>query len=218
MELTRENLRVLLFFCYKEGGTAADAHKRVCAVFGEGACSPATARRWFSEWRTGSIRTTDLPHTGRIRSDDHAADIERMLEDLPFTSARCIASALGIDRRIVHRTLIEVLHRKYVCSKWVPHELTDTIRKQRASGACDLLAQLRGLGPIQADRVVTGDQSWIYLHNQPDGCWLPAGEARPSRARRTIADEKVMATVLFSCRRLLVVNFLPADQTFDSAT
>jgi len=109
------------------------------------------------------------------------------------------------------------MHRKHVCLKWVPHELTDVVRGKRVADARDLLEHLQGLGPIQANRVITGDQSWVFVRNQPDGCWLPDGETIPTRERRTIGDEKVMLTVLFSRQRIWVVNFLPDGKTFDSA-
>jgi len=217
MDLTRENLGVVLFFCFKEGGTAAYTHRRVCEVFGDDACSPATARRWFSEWRSGSVRITDLPHTARVRGDNYAAEIEEMVEEHPYSSARHIASTLGIDHRTVRRTLTAVLHRKHVCLKWVPHELTDAVRRKRVGDARDLLEHLQGLGPIQANRLITCDQSWVFVRNQPDGCWIPDGETIPTRERRTIGDEKVMLTVLFSSQRIWVVNVLPDGQTFDSA-
>ena len=70
-------------------------------------------------------------HTSRVRGDNYAAEIEEMLEEHPYSSARHIASTLGIDHRTVHLTLTDVLHRKHVFLKWVPHELTDAVRRKR---------------------------------------------------------------------------------------
>jgi len=96
----------------------------------------------------------------------------------------------------------------------VPHELDDTLRKKSVDGAKNILLSLRELGPRQLDRVVTGDQSWVFVRNQPDGCWVPEEAPRPKKAKAAQGDEKVMLTVLFSSCRVWLINFLPTGQTF----
>jgi len=214
MELGRESLRTVLFFCFREGETAGGAHRRVCSVFGEDACSIATVKRWFAEWRTGSCRITDLVRTGRPQEDNHASEIEAIFEEYPLASAHFIAETLGVDRRSVRRTLTEVMHMKHVGFRWVPHDLTDGVRKKRVDGARNLLEFLGAQGPRQRDHVITDDQSWIFVRNKPDGCWVQEDCPRPCKAKPSQGEEKVMLTVLFSRRRIWVVNFLPAGLTF----
>jgi [histone H3]-lysine36 N-dimethyltransferase SETMAR len=97
-----------------------------------------------------------------------------------------------------------------------PMNLLQSCWRNVFMGARDLLERLSTLGIQQRNHVVTGDQTWVYVRNYPSEMWGKRNETTPVRVKRSRGDEKVMLTVLFSRREILLIDFLPIGQKFNS--
>jgi hypothetical protein len=54
--------------------------------------------------------------------------------------------------------------------------------------------------PCGCTRVVTGNESWLYLNYSPRHRWSVSDDERPVRVDQTIASEQHMPTVLWSLK------------------
>lgn len=58
-------LRYILQFYFDRGTSAAQAREEICALYGQDTLSKATAKRWFSRFRSGNLDVQDAPRSGR---------------------------------------------------------------------------------------------------------------------------------------------------------
>jgi len=127
-----------------------------------------------------------------------------------------MAKEFGVDKTTILRVLKIELGLIKICRKWVPHELTPKLLDDRSQGASDLMKALVALGPIKQNHVVTGDQSWIYLRNEATHMWAKPGTVAPVRVNKELGEFKLMLTVMFSRKGVLLVDFLPEGEKMNS--
>ena len=48
-----------------KGKNATETHKKICAVYGEGAVTDQTCQKWFAKFRAGDFSLDDAPWSGR---------------------------------------------------------------------------------------------------------------------------------------------------------
>lgn len=89
------------------------------------------------------------------------------------------------------------LHLKKVHFRWVPHILSDQQRMNRIEESNKLLSILESLSPNQLLKVVTCDESWMFLWYQEDGVWKHDGE-RLIAVKHSQYDPKIMFFTAFS--------------------
>ena len=99
--------------------------------------------------------------------------------------------------------------------RWVPHEPTPEILSARSRDCANIPIKLSEFGQTSQNQVITGDQSWIFLRNEPAHDCGSANLETPVSVKRTQGKQKAMLTVLFSRKGILVIDFLPIDQRFD---
>ena len=68
MELTRENLRAMIFYDFRFGLNQQEFLDRMITAFGNEAPSKATIYRWFSEFQRGRVSLSDDPREGRPKT------------------------------------------------------------------------------------------------------------------------------------------------------
>jgi hypothetical protein len=66
-------------------------------------------------------------------------------------------------------------------------------------------------------KLVTGDESWIYLSYAPRAGWTISQDEVPTREKQTISTKKFMLTVFWPVDGFHVVEFLPTDTKFNTA-
>ena len=216
MELRNQDIRLLIHFSWALGNPVVDIHAQLVRVHGGGVCSIKTVRNWVNKFETGDFDIADRPRTGRPPRDDLPSSIQQLLEENPRMSARVLAEELGENKSTICNVLKNELKMTKLSLRWVPHEPTQELMDKRFQGATDLYKRLSTLGPQQRNHVVTGDQSWVFLRNEPSKMWLKRGEEPPIRVKKSLGDEKVMMTVLFTRRVILLVDFLPIGQKYNS--
>lgn len=115
-------IRYALQFYYDKGTNAAQAHKQICAVYGQDALSKETARRWFRRFRSGNFDVKDAPRSGRPSTKKADKIIAKVKQDR-HVSSHDIAKELNIHHQTVLNHLKKAGYKKKL-GVWVPHELT----------------------------------------------------------------------------------------------
>ena len=114
----------------------------------------------------------------------------------------------------MHYILTHHLGLKKYCRKWVPHTLTETQKEQRKVGAqkiLDILSNRR-----RSPFVITGDESWIYTENECSLTYAQSSESVQPLVRHNINSEKVMLSVFFCQCRIMVIDTMPSELTYDA--
>ena len=87
-----------------------------------------------------------------------------MLKDRRL-SVRMIAEKTGLDSNAVHRILTNHLHMRKICAKLVSVEQ----KANRLEICQDLQGRLK-IEPNFLDKVITGDESWVFDYD-PETKW-----------------------------------------------
>ncbi len=106
-----------------------------------------------------------------------------------------------------------------VSCKFVPHVLTREQERHRLKLCTDNLNLVR-TQPRFLEKVITVDEIWVSVYEEQskiESCqWIKKGTARPLKALRARSTKKTMMIVFYDACRILLVDFLPPNETIDS--
>ena len=127
---------------------------------------------------------------------------------------REIAQALGISHGSVSTILHDRLSMRKLTARWVPKSLSDEQMATRASECSALLKRFRSKDDFFFLRLVTVDETWVHYY-EPENkaqsrqwgrAWVPEAKTQPSAG-------KVMATVFWDAKGVIMLDFLPKRST-----
>ena len=214
MELSKEDIRLLLLFQQKLGLNAAKAAEKICEAFSDGVCEVCTAQRWFKTFKEEGDRLTDNPRSGRPIEVDRQAVLEA-IEETPSLTTRMLAEDFDCDQK----TIVNILHelgKIWKKTRWVPHELTEAQKRKRVNFSQTLLNR-QNETPFLANRLITGDEKWISFKNpDPQHEWLDPDEKPSATQKKDFRYKKAMLCVFWSARGVEYWELLEQGQTVNS--
>jgi hypothetical protein len=170
--MMQHDQRVIIRFLSNEEIADDEITTRLQAQFVEHAYKLRTVRFWIGEVQFGRQDLHDEIRTGRPPLDDIDAKFLAILNKSPFESARSIAERL----RVSHAKVLNYLHLsigfKSFHLHWVPHLLTEDLRRKRKDDARAMLTLLHPAQRHGWHYLVTGDKSWFSLIHHHVGCGL----------------------------------------------
>jgi histone-lysine N-methyltransferase SETMAR len=121
-------------------------------------------------------------------------------------------SLLMISRSTIGRTLTEKLEYRKVCARWVPCMLTEDHQWQRIDSSREFLQCYADENDNFSDSIVTGDETWAF-HFTPETKqqsreWRHSSSPKPRKFKTTQYAGKVMATVFWDRKGVLLVDFM----------
>ena len=146
-----------MLYYFKKSKNAAETHKKICAVYGEGAVTDQMCQKWFAKFCAGDFSLDDAPRLGRPVEVD-SDRIKTIIDNNQRYTTREIADILKISKSSVENHLhhFGYVHRFDV---WVPHKLRGKKRFDHIS-TCDSLLKRNENVPI-LKQIVTGNEKWI---------------------------------------------------------
>ena len=126
-------IRSVIRFLSAEGNSAAEIHRRLCRVYGDGVMSDGSVREWCRKFKDGRTEVHD--EEGRGRPSQVTDELMEEVDKAVRTRRRFSISELNddfpeISRTSLFRIITENLgYRKY-CARWVPKQLTDVHKAQ----------------------------------------------------------------------------------------
>lgn len=208
-----EKIRYILQFYFDKGKNAAQARQKICAVYGQGSLSKATAKRWFARFRSGNFDVKDAPRSGRPITEKVDEILQKIYEDRHISSYH-IAEELNIDHKTVLNHLKKAGYKKKL-DVWVPHEMTLKNLMDRVS-ICETLLKRNEIEPF-LKRLITGDEKWVrYDNNVRKSSWSKKGQAAQTVAKPGLTSRKVMLCVWWDWRGVVYHELLQSGQTIDS--
>ena len=139
MELTREQIRLLIRHEYLLGSNGVETVERINRAWGEGTVGKSTVYDWFKRFEEGEESLEDRERPGRPIEVDRGA-VLCAIEEYPSLTTRMLAEDFGCGHTIIERILHE-LGKVWKKTRWVPHELTEAQKAKRVEVAQALLAR-----------------------------------------------------------------------------
>ena len=131
-----------------------------------------------------------------------------------------IASCTGISEGSVQTILKKHLDRRKVCTRWVPHLLTEE-QKTRLKCVWELLKTYKGCNSRVISNLLTGDETSLHMfepqRRAANKQWKRKDKKRPCIAKRTVRKRCMQFSLIqvgqsFKCLVHLVIESL-ADST-----
>lgn len=216
--------RAVIKFLTKEGQTPSQIHSRMVNVYGEESPSLATVKNWAKEFKWGRESLEDDPRTGRpteTTSEEIIEHVECLVLDDGRLKKKEIAQMVGVSPTTVLRILHDHLGMTKVSARWVPRNLSAIQKKARVDCCRKLLSLSASNREEFLSRIVTGDETWVHYYDpeskQESMQWHKKGTPAPIKFRRTPSAGKVMATIFWDSKGILLVDYKDKGTTITGA-
>lgn len=210
MDVSREQLRLLLLYEYRLNHNAAEAVRNICAAVGSNAISHTTAKFWFIRFRQGNYNLEDETRSGRPPTLD-PDELRSVIEEDPRVPTRILAERFQCS----HGTIENYLHsigKQWKYSRWLPHDLTDEQRTLRANTCTQLLTFRRNQKWL--DNLITGDEKWVtYVNYTRKRQWIGKGEPGIPTPKPDPHGKKIMLSVWWGVNGVVHWELLPKNTT-----
>ena len=169
MDVSRYDVRMLIFHEYRNGRKVPEACCLICHSMGPLTVNERTVRKWYREFQNRNYDISDKPHPGASVT----IDVDRLLEvieDDPRLSSRELAKEFGCSHVTITHHLKEI-GKSWKCGKWSPHELDESQQVRRIDACTENLTSHRS--PAWLTNLVTGDETWtLYVNHTRRHQWL----------------------------------------------
>lgn len=212
--------RSVIHYYFLKGKTNQVIKRKLDSVYGNLSPSFATIKRWTAEFRRGRTSVHDEPRSGRpneVTTQENIDKIQNIVMANPKIKLSEIVDILNMSKERVGNILHEHLHMKKLSARWVPRSLTIDQKWQRVrdSKACLELFKRNSAEFIR--RYITVDETWIHHFNpesnQQAKEWVEAGGSAPKRPKTQTTAGKVMATVFWDSKGIILIDYLQKGKT-----
>lgn len=220
-------LRGVIRFLTAKNKSATEIHQELCNVYGEKVMSRPMVSRWRKAFIDGRTTIHDEERSGRpstCSAPNIAEDIRSVIDlDRRLTLDEILSAlppSVEISRASLHRIITEDLKLSKVCARWVPRLLSEHHKEQRVDAALQFQQFFDDEGDSLFDRIVTGDETWIHNwtpeSKRKSMVWKGKDEKAPKKAKVVESAGKVMATVFWDSKGVLLIDYLPRGATINA--
>ena len=150
-----------MLYYFKKGKNATEMHKKIYAVYREGAVTEQTCYKWFVKFRAEDFSLDDAPWSGRpveVNSDH----IETIIENNQRFTMWEIADILKISKSSAENHSHHPGYGNHF-DVWVPHNLSKKNFLAHISTCNSLLKHNENL--LFLKQIVTGNEKWILYNS-----------------------------------------------------
>ncbi|XP_071043084.1 histone-lysine N-methyltransferase SETMAR-like [Parasteatoda tepidariorum] len=180
-------VRAVIRFLSAKGLKSIDIHHEICAVYGQSIMSDGMVKKWVRAFIEGRTNVHDEQRSGR-----------------PSV----------VNESYVH-IVSEHLNYRKLCSRWVPKMLTDVHKTKRLGSALTFLERYHD-GDFLS-QIVMGHETWVaYVtpeSKQQSMKWRNSDSPRKLKFKQTTSARKVMCTVFWDRKGVLLLEFPPRNET-----
>lgn len=215
--------RVLIKHCFLMGKTALETTEFIQKCYPGSAPSISSVRRWIHKFKRGDFSVQDGDRTGRPNSAVTTENINKALK-LVRSDRRLKLDEMAKILRISHGSVFTILHdhlgMRKLCARWVPRLLTPDQKQQRVDDSKRCLEIFRHNKKDFLRCYITMDETWIHHFNPESRIqaaeWTGPGESRPKRPKTQTSAGKVMASVFWDTKGIIMVDYLAKGKTINS--
>lgn len=218
--LDKVEYRAVIKFLHLQGKEAQQIYDEMFAVYGDECPSYETVKLWKRQFRCGRMSLEDDPRTGRpstSTTDDKVSQVQKLVLQNRRITISEIVLEVGISYGSVSSILHDDLNMSKVSARWVPRLLTPFQKEERTRCCTELLGMCTADEDAFFDRLVTMDESWVY-HFDPETKemskqWKHHSSPPPKKAKVRQSAGKVMLSVFWDRKGVILTDYLPAGQT-----
>ncbi|KAJ4432627.1 hypothetical protein ANN_21250 [Periplaneta americana] len=118
----------------------------------------------FKRFHEGKETIEDEPRSGRSstsRTPEMIEKVRQMLAQDRRLSLGLIAEEFDISKDTMHTIVRDDLGKRKICSRFVPHKLTDEQKAKRMETSGDFISMC-DQDSLLLKTIVTGDETWCY--------------------------------------------------------
>lgn len=220
---SKVEVRGVIRFLHAEGKNPAEIYRKLVAVYGDKVMSCKQVWLWCTAFTNGRTDLEDEPRTGRPRSsttDENVTRVESLIREDRRLKIREMAMELDLPKSVVHEIVHDNLGFRKVSCRWVPKQLTDEHKFLRMGISLQLLERYREPDGDFLDKLITGDETWLHLttpETKADSMtWKHPWSPTPRKFKVQHSVKKVMATVFWDAKGVLLVDILPQGETINA--
>lgn len=214
-------VRAVIRFLDAKGLRPVDIFREILEIYGN-VINQRNVTKWCKLFYEGREELHDQQRSGRpsIKTADLIQKVdETVREDRRITMQQLQKKFPDVSVRSLFEIVTEDLAYKKICARWVPRQLTDEHKKKRMGSAMQFLKLYHEFGDSLLDRIVTGDETWIYYYTpenrRQSQQWKHKDSPRVMKYKTCNSSLKVMATVFWDRHGLLLVDYLPKGETIN---
>ncbi|XP_066994420.2 histone-lysine N-methyltransferase SETMAR [Anabrus simplex] len=218
--MEKTEIRAVIKYFVKKGMKAKEIHADFQNTLGDSAPSFSTVAKWTSKFKFGRESLDDDPRSGQPKSvtnPEFIAKVHKMVMEDRRLKVREIAEAVGMSSERIYYILTEELGMKKLTARWVSRLLTLDNKRTRLKMSKQSLARFQCNQQDFLCRFVTTDETWVHYYTpetkQQSKQWKHADSPPPKKAKAVRSAGKVMASVFWDAKGILLIDYLPTGQT-----
>lgn len=218
--MEKEQYRSVIRFLFLDGKTCEQIKVKLDAVYGGLSPSMSTVRYWFNEFKRGRTSVFDEDRPGRpadVVTEEVVQKVKNIMVTDRRTKVRELAEAVGVSYGTAINIIHDKLNMKKVSARWVPRLLTDENKRLRLSISKESLGLFERNPQEFFRRVVTVDETWIHYYTpetkRQSKQWIFSNESAPKKAKTVPSAGKVMATIFWDSKGIILIDFLQKGKT-----
>lgn len=215
--------RAVIKFHAKLGTSATKTFQMMQQVFGEACLSRHMVFEWHKRFCEGRESLEDDRRTPPPRSVHTAENIAKVRDYIAndrSATVRMMEEDLGINRETIRLIIKEDLGKTKVCSRFVPHHLTDDQKRGRVRHCRDLVSTAENNRNFLKS-IVTGDETWCFQYDpetkRQSAEWKSSGSPKSKKVRQAPSKIKTMLIVFYDSIGIVHHEFVPTGQTVNAA-
>lgn len=186
--------------------------------------SDSAVRKWCRLFGEGRTNVHDEERSGRpyVINDDLVEKINKKVRENRRSTITQLSECFPqISRTVLYEIVSQKFRYHKFCAWWVPKFLTDAHKINRQGAALTFFTRYDEEGDEMFDHIVAGDETWVsYVNveqkNQSREWGHTSSPRKPNKCRQTFSNKKVMATVFWDRKGVLLVEFMEKGTTINS--
>jgi histone-lysine N-methyltransferase SETMAR len=215
-------VRSVIRFLNAKGEAPAEIHRQIISVYGD-VMNRQNVAKWCPEFNAGRTDVHDEQRTGRPSLMN--ADLVQRVEE-NFRVDRCVMinelheMIPEVSKLLVHEIVKEKLDYCKLCARWVPKMLTENHKKNQMGAALTFLTCYSEKGDEFLGSIGR-DETWVF-HHTPESKqllmeWPHTQSPTKKKFKTSTSTKKIMATVFWDRKGVLLVDFMPHGTTINTA-
>ena len=188
-------------------------------VYPDSCPSQATIYRYFNDNENDENKEETRGRKRTSITPESIANVKSLIESDRHMSLRSIAQEIGISHESVRSILHDHLHRRYLCSTWVPHQLSVRQKELRVTSAKSIRHNLAQLGEAKHRLYCVQDETLVFFsalqRKSKNKAWVALGEKKPIVVKQQNTNKKTMLSVMFTTNKKISIMATSSKETIN---